>query len=811
MKISLKEVKEKAVKELYDLLLPTFNKLYNPYDYLSLSDDEKDKLFNSCIEYTKSYYDGKEEYETYLKNIFKYKVKYTVKDKLNSPDSTLIINAYIYKYFNNKHDYDTCIKNINKLNKFFMDYNYVVTPEVIISLIGNNFLNKKVEVIFNKNKDEIINGEVDILFDNITLIDLIEIYCLSNKITINKSDDSKLYEDIVEGTTDSIKMYLLEIGRIKLLSSTEEKELGNRILQGDTEAKNKLVESNLRLVVSIAKKYVGRGLSFLDLIQEGNLGLITAVEKYDVNKGYRFSTYATWWIRQAITRAIAEKARGIRLPVYKVDELNRYARERDKLKINEEKDLSIEEIAKGLNIPIDKVKENEKLLQETVSLNAPVGDEHESEVGDFIPNEQYGVEDEVTDNTLIQNVREFMDSSNLTEREREVLYYRYDEQLTLEEIGKKYNVTRERIRQIQNKALAKLRKSKGIKNLAIYTQDPIQSIEHIDKFRKQYFSSGNCYINEIIDENYDQSKKKRNPGGRSKKLLDILKDYKKEYILKAIDSLDYKDKRLIYLRYGKDLSIINEDISKEEKSRVFNLITIIKTRCRNLTIYGKMYIRNSKHKGDVKMGKCGKVAKNLFDYFGKYDKDVVLQAVEMLPDDYKGLVKYRYGEDYSLSTPRALESDKAKKFYGAIKPAIISRCEKIMKENEEVIVENNNQQDVIDTPVEQEEVINKQEEKVIIEKQDYISLLDLLKLSTDIESNYLLTPEEYVVVALKLGYVNGKYFSTSTIAEFLGIEEQRVRDITKKVLLMMKANLNNAFDNAIEEIVEEPYEGRGRR
>ena len=282
--------------------------------------------------------------------------------------------------------------------------------------------------------------------------------------TENIDDDLKEVEKLVgstvDGSDDPVKVYLKEIGRVPLLSPDEEIELAIKMSQGDEAAKKRLAEANLRLVVSIAKRYVGRGMHFLDLIQEGNLGLIKAVEKFDYTKGFKFSTYATWWIRQAITRAIADQARTIRIPVHMVETISKVKKVSSQLLHRNGHEPTAEEIADEMGVSVDKVREIMRVAQEPVSLETPIGEEEDSHLGDFIPDEEAPVPAEAAYHTLL---REQLGDvlGTLTPREEKVLRLRFGLEdgrpRTLEEVGKEFNVTRERIRQIEAKALRKLR------------------------------------------------------------------------------------------------------------------------------------------------------------------------------------------------------------------------------------------------------------------------------------------------------------------------------------------------------------------
>lgn len=302
------------------------------------------------------------------------------------------------------------------------------------------------ELDIEPNLEDISQIEKDILLDDVKNMDFVD--------SIN--------------VDDPVKMFLKEIGKIPLLTYEEENALAERMVNGDKEAKKRLIESNLRLVVSIAKKYIGRGMNFLDLIQEGNLGLIKAVDKFDQSKGYKFSTYATWWIRQAITRAIADQARTIRIPVHMVETINKLIRTSRHLLQTLGREPTPEEIASELEMPVEKVKEVLKVAQEPISLETPVGEEDESNLGNFIPDDEApSPASQAADILLREHIEEVMQT--LTPREAKVLKLRFGLQdgrmRTLEEVGKEFQVTRERIRQIEAKALRKLRHPSRSKRL----------------------------------------------------------------------------------------------------------------------------------------------------------------------------------------------------------------------------------------------------------------------------------------------------------------------------------------------------------
>ncbi len=317
---------------------------------------------------------------------------------------------------------------------------------------------------------EILGFQDDMIPEKVDDIDDAEVKDDDADFFVSQSDD-----DILKGVNidDPVRMYLKEIGKVPLLSANEEIELAKRMQEGDEEAKKRLAEANLRLVVSIAKRYVGRGMLFLDLIQEGNLGLIKAVEKFDYTKGFKFSTYATWWIRQAITRAIADQARTIRIPVHMVETINKLIRIKRQLLQELGRDATPEEIALEMEMEPDKVREILKIAQEPVSLETPIGEEEDSHLGDFIPDDEVQAPSDVATFTLL---KEQLSSvlHTLTEREQKVLRLRFGlddgRARTLEEVGKEFDVTRERIRQIEAKALRKLRHPSRSKKLKDYLE-----------------------------------------------------------------------------------------------------------------------------------------------------------------------------------------------------------------------------------------------------------------------------------------------------------------------------------------------------
>ena len=383
----------------------------------------------------------KEEKEIIAKNeAVESKAKENKKTKISSEDKEKINSIIKEAKENGKMTYRQIATKLNDVNPEEMDSVFDAFEEIGVDLLPDDF-----------------EEEPD-------LEDLKEV----ENLKLDEITDTS-FEGI--SVDDPVRMYLREIGRIPLLTYDEELELAKKILEGDEDAKQKLAESNLRLVVSIAKKYVGRGMLFLDLIQEGNMGLIKAVEKFDYTKGFKFSTYATWWIRQAITRAIADQARTIRIPVHMVETINKLIRTSRHLLQQLGREPSPEEIAAEMEIPVEKVTEIQKIAQDPVSLETPIGEEEDSHLGDFIQDEDSPAPHDAASYTMLrEQLEEVMNT--LTPREAKVLKLRFGledgKSRTLEEVGKEFNVTRERIRQIEAKALRKLRHPSRSKKLRDY-------------------------------------------------------------------------------------------------------------------------------------------------------------------------------------------------------------------------------------------------------------------------------------------------------------------------------------------------------
>ena len=467
-------------------------KIYNDYKFLNLSFEQFKDI--STIEINEiNRFDNKTDIN-YIKECVENKFNKIVEEKLNDANESIeIVNNYININFKKTSSYDTSLLYLKKLSLFFIKYDYMPNPDLVVNLINKNIIFKEMLKIITNNDLEIIkNNGLDDYFNDNNIVFFIETYCTLNGIILPEIEDTDI-KDIVTSDPkklDSLIMYMKEIGSIPVLTAEEEKQLFLKILDGDMDAKKEFIERNLKLVVSVAKRYINKGLDFLDLIQEGNIGLMTAIDKFDITKGYKFSTLATYWIRQSITRAIANKSRNIRIPVYLNERILKYKRIKSKLEFTLNREPSIEEIANEMQVSVADVLKFQVLLNDTVSMNYIVSDDGDAEFGDFIASDEPALEDVVLDSTLIGHINNMLNETNLNQNEINVLKMRYglagEQRRTLEEIGKLYGLTRERIRQIEEKALIKIRKSKYARILVSYVQNPDEAYEKIEFSRQAY-------------------------------------------------------------------------------------------------------------------------------------------------------------------------------------------------------------------------------------------------------------------------------------------------------------------------------------
>ena len=582
MEKNIDEIKNMTQHQLETLLSPFIEKERLKYNYINLPQSIYLSKLKE-IEDTMDFSDGKIDVESMIKNCSK---RYIVDTLEKENQAIKVVSNFIKKNIKPQNKYQDNIISFEKIVNFFHDFNCFPPPNLLIELIDkNDTLNKILQDVVENNLEILQKYDIDSKFSDDISKNFIELYCLKNNIEIKKDDDiqeedyTEFITDITNTvyTDDSVKMYLQEIHK-PILTKEQEKSLALRIRNGDEKAKELFIERNLRLVIKVARKYTGHGISFLDLIQEGNLGLIKAVDKFDVTKGYKFSTYATCWIRQSIQRSLGDKSRNIRLPVHLYEKVKKYELLKKELSLKFNREPTFEELSKKMRVSIDTIYKYERLEHDTISLNMIVGDE-DSELEDFISLSTESIDNQFIEENLKDVIENLLKNSNLTTKEIDILKLRFgigtNDPKTLEETGKIYGVSRERIRQIQEKALKKIRRSYNVKELAIYMDNPKEAQKNIDRYRLKYQQHSLQKIklkdrkeSELKMEMQEKTKRKSKDN-----LYEYFSDYSKPEVSKVISRLDEDELELLHKRYGDNLlEPVKNDIDADEKEVIISNI-----------------------------------------------------------------------------------------------------------------------------------------------------------------------------------------------------------------------------------------------
>ena len=537
-------------KELFDQMQKTITTVFSNYYCFFVKRDKYDLFVLKQIDKTKSKCSDFKEYETSFRNLLVKLSNIKVKEFLSDEEKCdKIIERFINTFFTSNNDYKSSLKSINQLDEFFTNHDYIIPFAKLHELLINNDKFKgAIESIFNFNKEAIISGRVDELFTSPFIVGSLEEFASINDIEIK---DTSTLDSNNSFSSDLFQTYVREITKFPLLSIADEKRLGyilkNSPKDSDEykDAKEKFINSNLRLVISIAKRYQNLGLNMLDLIQEGNLGLITAVDKFDIDKGFKFSTYATWWIRQAVSRGVADKGRTIRIPVHVVESLNKYTKNKELLRNKLFRDPTVEEYSEEYDVPVDKIIQLEKQLILPKSLNEMIGDDEDSERMDFIPSEDGKLEEEVEQSVLKDEVDKILEKL-FDPRTIFVLKKRYGfidgKETTLEQIGKELGLTRERVRQIESKAIIKIRKNRKIcEALSGFALNPERVIDNITANQIRYSNSANTF--KLGNHSYESD-------NDYEELYKLLKEYKREDVDRAISNLSNSDRSIIFKRFA---------------------------------------------------------------------------------------------------------------------------------------------------------------------------------------------------------------------------------------------------------------------
>lgn len=583
MEKNISEIKNMTQHQLESLLNPFIEKERLKYNYINLPQSIYLSELKE-IEDTMDFSDGEIDIESMIKNCSKRYIADMLEEEKKFPK---IVNNFIKKNIKPQNKYQDNIISFEKIVNFFHDFDCFPPPNLLIELIDkNDTLNKILQDVVENNLEILQKYDIDSKFSDDISKSFIELYCLKNNIEIKKEDDiqeedyTEFITDITNTvyTDDSVKMYLQEIHK-PILTKEQEKSLALRIRNGDEKAKELFIERNLRLVIKVARKYTGHGISFLDLIQEGNLGLIKAVDKFDVTKGYKFSTYATCWIRQSIQRSLGNKSRNIRLPVHLYEKVKKYELLKKELSLKFNREPTFEELSKKMRVSIDTIYKYERLEHDTISLNMIVGDK-DSELEDFISLSTESIDNQFIEENLKDVIENLLKNSHLTTKEIDILKLRFgigtNDPKTLEETGKIYGVSRERIRQIQEKALKKIRRSYNVKELAIYMDNPKEAQKNIDRYRLKYQQQALQKIklkdrkeSELKMEMQEKTKRKSKDN-----LYEYFSDYSKPEVSKVISRLDEDELELLHKRYGDNLlEPVKNDIDADEKKVIiYNII-----------------------------------------------------------------------------------------------------------------------------------------------------------------------------------------------------------------------------------------------
>lgn len=801
--IEMQKLRKLSKEEIINFFMKFKEELSSHYSYLSNYDD----IYNLAID--KAISDILKENDVDCNFTIERYLKKHIDESLGIIFSSMqneriklfneFLNSNLHFTASNKNN----IEEFSKIADFFKDINYLLTTDNALEIIeGNKLLEKSLKKLVDKNIQRIREDDFSSVTDNEILISFMEAYCLKNDISLveNMELTNEYYETILDDIdstciSDTVRAYLNTLKKT-LLTPEEEFSLAKKAKQGDKKAETELIERNLRLVVAIAKHYVGRGLPFIDLIQEGNIGLIKAISKFDPDKGYKLSTYATWWIKQAVSRSIYDNSRTIRMPVHFHEKLNKYVKTTNILSERLGREPTVEELAKELKIPPDKVEKLYGLTVNSISINAFVGANKDRELEVFLADDKASIEKDYEQEELKQNVKKLIENTNLSEQEELVIKLRFgidqptEQALSLETISKEFGVTRERIRQIEVRALKKLKRSRQINGLEIYMDNPEKALENLKASRQG-----------LITQNY-QTSIIEHPNIKSTKMLlpEILKDYKEKEIILAIEEIiadKFSDLNDEFKAKLKNLEI--DEFSASEINE-FNYVIA--------PIVKKNLEENKNRESEMKLINM----KTFAELFEGYQTEKVIETIDGLENGDLEIFKKRFGADYDENISCSLsqkERTRLNNLIVTVKRKIDRQTkekEKLLKKQEkgEVVMKESlleNKENITPSISNEESDITVHEEVStdtgsvttpvdnLLEMFNQPEYIDLLK---------ELNPLEYVVLALKLGYVTGENYSTSSIADFLKIDQAKVIESAKTGLKSYKEKILKSIDSIAE-------------
>mgnify|MGYP004525362005 FL=1 len=838
MKLTTEKIRTMSFDELYKLLTPTLRKIGKEYSYISLSNTAIDNWLKKIVE---------EKYKKIMNSdkitsinfsaVVKKNINHYLKKAFTEGNGLEIFNRYVDKNIKERKKPQYSLK---KIADFFYGFNYYPSNEIYLSLLNNKRVSKILAKVVDEKKYLLGKMDIEKIFNDDISISFVETYCMLNNIKLVQDD---IDNDIDNYMNDKVANYS-SLGT-SLLTEEEKMELLIRVKQGDKIARDIMVEKNLRLVIKIAIKYQGRGLEISDLIQEGSIGLMKSIDRFDLKKGCRFSTYATWWIRQAIVRATQEQGRAIRIPSH----LNEKSSKIKNVVINLEKELgrepTTEEIANKLNISTKEIEKILNLSQTITSINQRINDDNYSELGDFIENNTATPEEATIEKVTAEEIRDKL--SILNDRQQQIIKLRFgldgDEPKTLQEIGDIIGCSRENVRLIELKILKKLKRSmyKWRDEKAISKSDvPVHNSRSRDNIYDYFRKYSKEEINEVIEELGDRALTvlhMRYGDDFANLIFDSNlteqdKIYLKRYIFPKLKKALEKNKKT---RIPKEIPLISKvspptdsDEKLDDLLESANLdaekVNISETTRERKNIITNEYIKKLET-GVKKMNelenikttqnrKNKKSRSNIYDYFSEYEKGEIDEVIEGLDEKSLMVLHIKYGEDFANPVNGTLSEDDKKFIQGCVFPKIKRRLmkkktiaikEKIASDNKKTISCNEESSVLVDKTSSDKENTGISELKIESEnnvRDEYIRSLEIFNRDEFKEITKTKSIKEIIVLSLAFGYVDDKYFFANSIASFLGIEQEEVTTIIKSGVVEYKEKLNEIIDKSLDKMTE---------
>ncbi len=836
MELTTEKIKAMTFDKLYKLLAPTLREIGKEYSYISSSNKAIDKWLKKIVEEKYKKVIGNDKVTSIdFTTVVKKNINHYLKKTFTEGNGLEIFNRYVDK---NIKEGKKTQDSLKKIADFFYGFNYYPSNEVYLSLLNNKRVSKILTKVVEEKK--YLLGKVDIekIFKDDISISFVETYCILNNIKLVQDDIDNNIDNYMD---DNVTNYF-SLGT-SLLTEEEKMELLIRVKQGDKRARDIMVEKNLRLVIKIAIKYQGRGLEISDLIQEGSIGLMKSIDRFDLKKGCRFSTYATWWIRQAIIRATYEQGRAIRIPCH----LNEKSFKIKNVAMNLEKELgrepTTEEIANNLNTSIKKIEEILTASKTITSINQRVNDDNYSEIGDFIENNTATPEEVTIEKVTVEEIREKL--SILSDRQRQVIILRFgldgQEPRTLQEIGDIIGCTRENVRLMELKILKKLKRSmyKWSDKKIIFNSNmpdhncPYRSRDNIYDYFREYSKEeidkvieelndraltilhmryGDDFANPILDGNLAEKDRNYLKNCVFPRIKRKLKQNRNNKISKGmfltnetpVIPTDNKEKLTTLLEQQ---NLDNEKVNRERKNNITNEhIKKLETGVKKMNELENIETRQKR--------KNKKSRSNIYDYFSEYEKSVIDEVIEGLDEKSLMVLHIKYGEDFANPVNGTLSEDDKKFIQGCVFPKIKRRLmkkktiaikEEIAPDDKKTISFNDESSLLVDKTYSDKENTEINELKIESENNimdEYIKTLEIFNGDKFKEITKTKSIKEIIVLSLAFGYVDDKYFFANSIANFLGMEQEEVTTIIKSGVAEYKEKLDEIIDQSLDKMTE---------